>query len=179
MDAFLTAFWPNAAATIVGVVLGLPIALWINRLALKNAEQSNLALKVQRLDHALTVLVAAMESNLLLLESYASILADSKVTWHLNLDVSAWEAIKDDFAAELTDPDLRRQLAFHFRELNSLLSLNAEYLGFSFGTNASMSGSEQVKASIKANMQSMCEELQRQATQIIDLSKSAQQSSAH
>ena len=46
MDAFLSAFWPNAAATVAGIVLGFPVALWINRLALKNAERSTLSNQV-------------------------------------------------------------------------------------------------------------------------------------
>jgi len=178
MDTFLTAFWPNAAATIVGVVLGLPIALWINRLTLKSAEHSTLQLKVQRLEHALRVLIAAMEANLVLLADYAKVLSDSKIAWRLNLDVSAWEAIRDDLAAELTDPDLRRQLAFHFMTLKALRALNQEYLGFAFGTNASMSSAEKVRESIKTNMQLMCQELQAQATQLIALSKAAQHSAS-
>lgn len=176
MDAFLTAFWPNAAATIVGVVLGLPIALWINRLTLKREEHATLQIKTQRLDHALRVLIAAMDVNLALLADYAQELANSKIAWRLNLDVSAWQAIRDDFSAELTDPNLRRQLAFHFTKLKALLALNQEYLSFAFGTNASMSGAEKVRESIKNNMQLMCQELQVQATQLIALSKAAQHS---
>jgi len=88
MDTFLSAFWPNAAATVVGIVLGLPVALWINRLALKNAGRSTLSNQAQRLDHALQVLISAMENNQGLLGEYATVLSESKVSWRLNLDVS-------------------------------------------------------------------------------------------
>ena len=178
MDAFLTAFWPHAAATLVGIVLGLPVALWINRLALKNTERSTLRVQVQRLDHALQVLISAMESNQSLLGEYANVLSESKVSWRLNLDVSAWDVIKADIVAELTDPDLRRQLAFHFMKLNSLRALNQEYLGFAFGTNASMSSAEKVRESIKTNMKSMCEELQSHAVELVALCKAAQNSAS-
>jgi hypothetical protein len=178
MDAFVTAFWPNAAATIVGVVLGLPVALWINRLALKNTERGAHRAQVQRLDHALQVLISAMESNQSLLAEYANVLSESKVSWRLNLDVSAWDAIKADIVAELTDPDLRRQLAFHFMKLNALRDLNQEYLGFAFGTNASMSGSEKVRESIKTNMKTMCEELQKHAVELVALCKTSRNSAS-
>ena len=176
MDTFLAAFWPNAAATVAGIVLGLPVALWINRLALKNTERSTLSNQAQRLNHALQVLIAAMESNQSVLGEYATVLSESKVSWRLNLDVSAWDAIKTDIVAELTDPDLRRQLAFHFMKLNALRNLNTEYLGFAFGTNASMSGSEKVRESIKGNMKSMCEELQVHSSELIRQCKAAQNS---
>jgi len=178
VDAFLTSFWPNAAATLAGIVFGLPVALWINRLALKNSERSTLSNQAQRLEHALQVLNAAMESNHSLLSNYAAVLSESKVSWHLNLDVSAWDAIKTDVVAELTEPELRRQLAFHFMKLDALRNLNTEYLGFAFGTNASMEGSEEVRECIKENMGSMCEELQAQSSELILQCKAAQESTS-
>lgn len=174
MDTFLSAFWPNAAATVIGIVLGLPFALWINRLALRNAEHSTLSNQVHRLNHALQVLISAMESNQGLLSEYVTVLSESKVSWHLNLDVSAWDTIKTDIIAELTDPDLRRQLAFHFMKLDALRKLNNDYLGFAFGTNASMSGSEKTRESIKGIMESMCEELQANSADLIQQCKTAQ-----
>jgi hypothetical protein len=171
MDAFLIAFWPNAAATLVGIVFGLPIALWVNRLALKGAARASLKSQSQRLDHALQILMSAMESNQRILQEYAQVLSESKVRWRLNLDVSAWEAIKTDFIGELTDPSLRRQVAFHFTQLLVLTNLNQEYLGFAFGTNASMSGSERTRESINADLKSMCEELDKRAGELVIASK--------
>lgn len=178
MDAFFAAFWPNAAATVAGIVFGLPVALWINRFASKQAERSTLSNQAQRLDHALQVLISAMESNHGLLSEYATVLSESKVSWRLNLDISAWDAIKADIVAELTDPNLRRQLAFHFKKLDALRNLNNEYLGFAFGTNASMSNSDMVKKSIKGNMTSMCEELQIHSSELIRQCREAQKSAS-
>src|SRR5947208_9315445 len=120
MDAFFSAFWPNAAATLVGVILGLPVALWVNRLAVKGAARAARENQIQRVDHALQVLVSAMEANRNLLQEYAEILAASRLRWRLAVDTSAWDAIKEDFVAELTDPALRRRIAFHFSQLSIL-----------------------------------------------------------
>lgn len=171
MDAFLLAFWPNAAATLVGIVFGLPIAMWVNRLALRGAERASLKSQSQCLDHALQILVSAMETNQGILQEYTQVLSESKVHWRLSLDVSAWDAIKTDFIGELTDPSIRRQLAFHFAQLLILTNLNQEYLGFAFGTNASMSGSEKTRESINANLKAMCEELDQRAGELIATSK--------
>ena len=171
MDAFLLAFWPNAAATLCGVILGLPRAMWVNRLAVSGAKQTAMQSQVQRIDHALQVLISAMEANRELLREYAEVLASSRVKWRLNLDVSAWDAIKADFIAELTDPLLRREVAFHFSQLAILTNLNQECLGFAFGTNASMSGSNETRLSISEDLKSMCVELGQQAERLIASSR--------
>jgi hypothetical protein len=176
MDAFLTAFWPNLAATLVGVALGLPIAMWVNRLALRGAERTAQKSQAQRVDHALQVLISAMQANAVLLREYAELLAAGKVKWRLALDVSAWEAIKGDFIAELTDPALRQEVAFHFSQLTVLGALNQEYLGFGFGTNASMSGADATRTSIGQNLKTMCNELSARADALVTASKAAQQS---
>ena len=176
MDAFLIAFWPNLAATLVGVVVGLPIALSVNRLALRGAEQTAKKGQAQRVDHALQVLISAMQANGTLLREYGEVLATAKVRWRLGLDVSAWEAIKADFIAELTDSSLRREVAFHFSQLEALTVLNQEYLQFIFGTNASMSGSDATRTSIGDHLKTMCNELSLQAEKLVSASTAARQS---
>ena len=166
MDAFLDAFWPNVAATLVGVVLGLPVALWVNRLATSRSTADARAAQELRVDHALQVLTSAFESNTTLLRDYSDVLAASKVRWNIGLDLSAWSAIREDLAAELTDPAFRRKVAFHFSQLSLLRRLNDEYLGFAFGTNASMSSAEQTKTSIRSNMQSLCDQLHAEAVEL-------------
>ena len=176
MDAFLIAFWPNLAATLVGVVVGLPIALWVNRLALRGAERTAHKSQAQRVDHALQVLISAMQANGALLREYGDVLAAAKVRWRLGLDVSGWDAIKADFIAELTEPSLRREVAFHFSQLATLTVLNQEYLQFIFGTNASMSGSDATRTSIVDHLKTMCNELSLQAEKLVATSRAAQQS---
>lgn len=175
MDAFLLAFWPNLAATLVGVVFGLPIALAVNRLALRGAEQTTKKAQAQRVDHALQVLISAMRANASLLRDCGELLATSRVRWRLGLDVSAWDAIKADFIAELTDSALRREVAFHFSQLEQLTVLNQEYLQFIFGTNASMSGSEATRTSIGSHLKTMCNELSLQADKLVSASTAARQ----
>ena len=176
MDAFLIAFWPNVVATLVGVVVGLPIALWVNRLALRGAEQTAKSGQAHRADHALQVLISAMQGNGTLLREYAEVLATAKVRWRLGLDVSAWEAIKTDFIAELTDSSLRREAAFHFSQLEVLTVLNQEYLQFIFGTNASMSDSDATRTSIGNHLKTMCNDLSLQAEKLVSASTAARQS---
>ena len=163
MDQFLTAFWPNAAATLSGIILGLPTALWVNRIALRSAEHISLKSQIQRLDHALEVLISSMNENRTILGAYSKVVAESKVRWCLNLNISAWDAIKADFMAEHTAPSLRGEVAYHFSQLSALVNLNQQYLGFAFGTNASMSGSEKTRESISTNLKGMCEALDVQA----------------
>ena len=166
MDAFFLAFWPNLAATIAGVTLGLPIALWVSRLTLAGAERSARQSQAQRVDHALQVLVSAMKSNNAILRDYGEVLATEHMRWQLSLDTSAWDAIQADFIAEMTDPALRREIAFHFSQLKALTSLNYEYLQFNFGTNASMSGAGETRKSLGGNLRTMCNDLSGQAERL-------------
>lgn len=174
MEAFLTAFWPNLAATLVGVALGLPIAMWVNRLALRGAERTARKSQAQRVDHALKVLISAMQANAVLLREYAELLESGMISWRLRLDVSAWEAIKGDFVAELTDPALRQQVAFHFSQLVVLSAINQEFLGFNFGTNASMSGARDTRTQLCQTLKSMCIDLSAQGESLVTISKETQ-----
>jgi hypothetical protein len=67
-------------------------------------------------------------------------------------------------------------VAFHFSQLTALSALNQEHLGFSFGTNASMSGSDATRTSISQDLKTMCNELSARAQALVTASKAAQQS---
>ena len=175
MDAFLVAFWPNLAATVAGVVLGLPIALWVSRLSLRGSERSSQRSQAQRVHHALQVLISAMKSNCATLREYSEVLASAHLRWHLGLDVSAWGAIQADFIAEITDPALRREVAFHFSQLKTLTFLNQQYLQFNFGTNPSMSEANATRTTIGNDLKNICGECALQAERLVAAALAAQQ----
>lgn len=175
-QTFLASFWPNLAATIFGVALGIPIALWINRLASKGTQRLATQSQHHRLDHALQVLILAMEENQIILSQYKETLEQDRIKLELGLDLSAWNAISADFSAELTSPSLRRLIAHYFIQIAELKYLNQEYVGFVFGTNASMMGSAGTRELFRNTMTEMCAKLFNQGNDLVisanDLRKS-------
>ena len=131
------------------------------------SESSAKAAQKARLAHALDVLVVALQNNAINLEEFAGIIGDSKAKWYFALDTSAWDTIKADIAPELTDPELRRKLAYHFGQLSALEDLNQQFLSFAFGVNRSMSSSDKTRESIKVTLVSLAKGTRVDALELI------------
>jgi hypothetical protein len=71
LSTFLDAFWPNLAATLIGVVIGVPIALFLNEFVLSRQRKLQAADTHRQVHNAIDVLVDACRYNTLLLERMA------------------------------------------------------------------------------------------------------------
>ena len=137
MAGFWVAFLPNVAATLVGVLVGVPLALLINRRAVLHGEAARAVAEKARVADALEVVSKALTYNATPLETLVQTLEQGKAQLDLPLDTSAWGAVKADVSG-IVEPELRRRLAFHFSRLEALVELNSMFLTFVTGTNASM-----------------------------------------
>ncbi len=148
MTEFWIAFWPNLASTLVGVLLGVPLALWINRSVVTQGETARREGERLRVAHALRVLNKALTDNRTLLQDFAATLAASRTKYDSGLDTSAWDAVKSDLTTELSDPELRQRLAYHFSRLTTLVKMNEEYLYFIDGVGASMTSATETRKTL-------------------------------
>lgn len=157
MDEFFFAFWPNLAATLVGVVLGVPIALWVNRIADGAAKNAELSDKKKQLLNACNVIESVLKFNYARVVQYPEILRSRQIAWNLGLNTTTWHAVSVDFSSELTPPELRSRMSHQFGNVATLLWLNEQFLSFSFGVNASMSNASTVKDSLSLRLVELCD----------------------
>ena len=174
MRLFLTAFFANFAATVLGVLIGLPLAMWTNRKIAAHGESQRRANEESRLAHALEVVARALSHNRDRFEFLAGVLAETHATFDPALDSSAWEATKGEIAPLLRDSELQHRLAYHFARVQSLCDLHKDYLGYFVGVSATVSGAEAAKSRLRDVLTNMQSELDVDAEQLVMRLEAAQ-----
>lgn len=137
---FWVGFWPNLAATLAGVIFGVPIALWLNRWSEQASSRSRHADEAERLRVGLLVVRAALEHNRTRLISLVQSLENNRVSFDTTLDIAAWDASRDEIFPFLRSPRLHHRVAFHFGRLASLQRLFCLYFDLTAGAGAAMTG---------------------------------------
>jgi hypothetical protein len=126
MNGFLEAFLPNLGATILGVVLGLPVALFINgRLTASQRRQQAASDDILR-NLVIDVLSAACTYNIKVLSRMAELALTANVLRNPDLQTTTWDSVGSILAARCPDPVLVHQLAHHWLRLRRLDQLNED-----------------------------------------------------
>ncbi len=163
MNWFWSGFWPNLASTLIGVIVGLPIALWLNALAGRAATARRQSEDQTRLHDALKAVVAAQAHNQLRLQALRSALASAQALFDVGLDTAAWEAARDQIAPVLRNPELHRRIALHFGRLGTLSRLCSTYLDMVAGIASAIGGVEHTRDALRNHLLTMSEELLTEA----------------
>jgi hypothetical protein len=171
MDEFLKAFWPNFASTVLGLVLGLPLALWTNRLIISHGERLKRAEEQQRLTKALDTLTRALLFNRERLQTFAQKINNSLAPFDVAIDYSAWEASRSEITPYLRDPELQQRIAYHFSRLASVAKLNDMYLHYAAGIGAALGGSENTRDALRKYLTQVVSHLDNEANELVELIK--------
>jgi len=163
---FWSAFWPNVAATLIGVVLGVPIALYLNTLAGKAAHARAKKEGGVRLRNALLSLVSAVEHNEAKLSTLQSNLQQSRAVFELGVDTAAWEATKGQVTDNLDNPGLYRRLALHHSDLQNLSRLCVMYLDMVAGIASALGGVAVTRESLRSYLIARASQLLAEAASL-------------
>jgi hypothetical protein len=124
MSGFLEAFFPNLAATILGVVFGLPAALYVNARLTASQRRQQLASEVMRRNLVVDVLNAACTYNIQILTKMGELALTARVMRNPDLQTTTWDSVGPILSAECSDPLLVHQLSHHWLRLRRLEQLN-------------------------------------------------------
>jgi hypothetical protein len=142
-------FWPEVAATAVGVAVGVPIGLWLARWARRHARKA----ERQRLNRALQVVTEALDENRELLNRLLSTLkAGDSLATVLPLLISAWETARPDITPNLDDAGLVAHLARHFERTGYLVALHGRYVELYVGPAVALEGVETLQEEFAKNV---------------------------
>ncbi|MBW1796037.1 MAG: hypothetical protein JRJ38_16715 [Deltaproteobacteria bacterium] len=117
MEFFDTAFWKdfasNVLATLLGVAVGIPVALWIDRFVSRRRESKEIAERrnalTQRKNQFLQMLHEALRKNLALVEQMERELRPESVIFY-NVDTQLLESTSSMKNETIEDLDLNRRL---------------------------------------------------------------------
>lgn len=166
---FWTDFWPNFTSTILGLILGLPLGLWTNRKIVISQDTQRQKEEEQRLKTALQIILEALTENNTRLHATIATINSSRVQFDIELDISAWDAVKDDITLHLHDPDLKKRIAYHFSRLTTMAKLNSMYLDFSAGIGSTLGGVEKTRESLKNHLLTTADFLSKDISEILPL----------
>lgn len=167
--SFWADFWPNLSATLLGLVVGLPFALWTNGIIQRGAKKKEVREADERLNKALSVLHEVVFQNSSKLKTMVDTLQKSKIPFHLGINVSAWESVKKDVLEISHDSKLKTTISAHFSNLNKLTELNTKYLDYAAGTIALLGGAEQARDELKKHIQVQLIALQLESLIVIGM----------
>jgi hypothetical protein len=170
MEEFLKAFWPDFASTVLGLVLGLPFALWTDRRIKAHAQKAERFAEREVLNRALDAIVEALNWNCGECEKLKDLLASGNVPIETPLDSSTWDAVKATVTERLQSPHLQRRIAFHFSQIESLARLFAIYVDSCAGVSAMVraaDGKQLLKVACEAHLPAMLENLEKEAAALI------------
>jgi hypothetical protein len=156
---FFTDFWPNLTSTVVGVLIGVPFALKLNRHAIEHTEEARRKAEREAVAHTLRVIRASITHNLVHLEQLQAALKRQETLFDTRLDSSAWPVLRAGLTAELKEPMLRQQLAQFFVRLDGIIALNERLLALVTTTAGSISTAEAVRVRLLAALTQAIAEL--------------------
>ncbi len=116
-SGFLRDFWPNLVATVIGLILGLPIALWTNRWMLAHEQRAEGVEALARLRVGLESIRAAVVSNTRRSKQLVDLLRNNEAILDLGIDTTTWEVNRTDVVPLIRDPALRTRLGHYFERV--------------------------------------------------------------
>jgi hypothetical protein len=152
MENFLLAFWPNFAATFTGILIGVPIALYLNARSIKVANKNRLDDELVQLTHGLDAVVLSLNHNEPLLIKLITTVESKQPIYDTSLNLSAWEACREMIVPYLNDAELSRLIAYHFERLASVARLASMHLDWEVGVASAVGGSEKTRDALAANI---------------------------
>ena len=166
MNEFWTAFWPNFASTLSGLVLGIPLGLWVNHRMIAHSEKIRKTEENKRLHHALDTVNSALSFNQGKLRDLITTLKCDRAFLDPGIDQSAWEACREEIIPFLRDPVLQRQIAYHFAQLRSLTRLSNMYLDFVAGVGSALGRAPELRASLRDYIMNISDDPAAESTKI-------------
>lgn len=126
MSIFLDSFWPNLAATLIGIVLGVPIALALNELVLRRQRKLQTEDQDRQARDSIEVLIAACRYNINVLDSMRKEGELGRVMHNPDLRITTWEVVFPALCTTASDPELLQMLSHHWLRLRRIQALSDE-----------------------------------------------------
>ncbi|MBV6819008.1 hypothetical protein KWG64_13775 [Rahnella sp. PD12R] len=124
MIDFMSSFWPNFASTLAGVVIGFPVAIFVNQKVINQQNKITVQKSNDQLRKSLQVLLGAFEYNEPILKRIMELAFTGRVMRNSDLRITVWDVVGQNLMVNGCEPDLLQLLSHHWLRLKRLESLN-------------------------------------------------------
>lgn len=115
-------FWPQFVATLGGVLIGVPLALFVDRRGRRWSQRQAQEEESKLLAQALRVLRGALEGNQRQLQGlHEHLERKASIPLWSKIDIVSWDAVRGDILSRLGDLELAANLARHFAGIRQLV----------------------------------------------------------
>jgi hypothetical protein len=132
-------FWPGLASTVASIVLGIPVAMWLERLIESRSERKAVDAADQQLRTALTVLRSTLDASVTALDEAQENLKNGGIPMAPLLDSGAWGVLQGRLE-RLPNVQVVHELAVVFNRIEEIRRLLIVYEQQFFTVQASMEG---------------------------------------
>jgi hypothetical protein len=144
MDSFWINFSADFVATILGAIIGIPIALGINRRFIKDANRREEASNKVSLQNALGLIKESILFDKEIIRDIVNALngsiADTAKIVSLGINYSMWEAVKGEIIEHSKDVELKINLTSYYYNAERLMYLKQVVEDFIFGIHVRENG---------------------------------------
>ena len=136
MSVFLSEFLPGFSATVLGIVLGFPVALYVNyRLTIfQNGQEQAREFRLRA--DLVGVIERSLSYNEKNLGRIAEHCAEKTAMRNPDLQLTTWEVIGHSFSRLCREPELLQLLSHHWLRLEKLDQMNKEMFDRAVGVIA-------------------------------------------
>ncbi len=166
--AFWSNFWPGLVSTVIGILVGVPIALYLTHYGVSIQEKAHQADERVRMHRGLESLAVAVRENAKILQHLSESVRENRVPFDVALDVTAWDVSKQEIIPFLHDAEMQRRIAHHFTRTESARRLFLLLLDQYVGVASALTGSVQFRKDLRSHLQREAENLSREADRLAD-----------
>jgi hypothetical protein len=149
---FWPSLWPALTATVAGVAFGVPVGLWLNRLALRQARIKQEADRQQTLSRAAHTLRESITWNGEKATSLAESIERGDVPFETPLETQRWEAVRDEFVRSAHDPELQGRVAFFFDQVRRAAQMADRRFDFMIGPASATTFASEVDVALRGQL---------------------------
>ncbi|MBN2976667.1 hypothetical protein [Pseudomonas lactucae] len=165
MSAFFIEFLPGFFATVCGVILGFPVALYVNfRLAIFQ-RRHEAGLEKKRRGDVADVIVKSLRYNEKVLGRMFELCKVGEIMRDPDLQLSTWETVGSIFTEVGVEPEVLQILSHHWLRLNNLAVLNREMFDRNVGDRPDFKD-EKIMCAMWGNFFEVTSDLQRDSVDI-------------
>lgn len=156
-------FWSGLASTVIGIVIGVPVALWLAHYGAAIQEHARRTEEEGRLERALLSVAVAVRHNAERTRSLAESLQLHQVPFDAGVDISAWEATKHEIVPLLKDAELQRRIAHHFTRIETIRRLATLLLDQSVGVASALQDAPRVREALRTHLLNEAQAVSKEA----------------
>jgi len=146
---FLDSFLPNILSTLIGVIVGLPTALYANRKLNAFSNRSKKLEQLNRLSKSIEITNNSIINNKTALITMLANVNEKTSVLTTNLDITSWDIVKNELINNQINPIITNKLAYYFNQITNIEILCRKHLDYTIGVNAALGfGAEDTKKTI-------------------------------